>query len=172
MSQKNSQDRKRIHERSTVHQTVSNVKPLGSQMKKTIGWQKYEDIIEQNISSPLMNSIMEKFNTIIDPSEKEDTNSWESVTSKKRKNIKHHGMVPISQQLIEDISMLNNFECWMGHTNFDITPEIRDRLDKIKGIELLKICSRYRFFIGIGKMFVFSGCETRKLKILFYKQEF
>jgi len=129
-------------------------------MKKTIGWQKYEDIIEQNISSPLMNSIMEKFNTLIDPTEKEDTNSWESSYEQEEEEYKTSGMLPISQQLIEDISMLNNFECWMGHTNFDITPEIRDRLDKIKGIELLKICSRYRFFIGIGKMFVFS--EVRK----------
>ena len=56
--------------------------------------------------------------------------------------------------------MLNNFECWMGHTNFDITPEIKNKLDTIKGVELLKICSRYRFFIGIGKMFEFS--DVRK----------
>ena len=82
-------------------------------MKKTIGWQKYEDIIEQNISSPLMNSIMEKFNTIIDPSEKEDTNSWESSYEQEEEEYKTSGMLPISQQLIEDISMLNNFECWM-----------------------------------------------------------
>ena len=143
-----------------MHQTVSDVKSLGKKMKKTIGWQKYEDIIEQNISSPLMNSIMEKFNNIIDTPEKEETSSWESTYEQEEEEYKTSSMLPISQQLIEDISMLNNFECWMGHTNFDITPEIRDGLDKIKGIELLKICSRYRFFIGIGKMFVFS--EVRK----------
>ena len=129
-------------------------------MKKKIGWQKYEDIIEKNISSPLMKSIMEKFNNLIEPeSEKEESNSWESSYDEEE-DYKTSSMLPISQQLIEDISMLNNFECWMGHTNFDITPAIKNQLDTIRGVELLKVCSRYRFFIGIGKMFEFS--DVRK----------
>lgn len=129
-------------------------------MKRKIGWQKYEDIIEKNISSPLMKSIMEKFNNLIEPeSEKEESNSWESSYDEEE-DYKTSSMLPISQQLIEDISMLNNFECWMGHTNFDITPAIKNQLDTIKGVELLKVCSRYRFFIGIGKMFEFS--DVRK----------
>ena len=143
-----------------MHQTVSNVKPLGKNMKRKIGWQKYEDIIEKNISSPLMKSIMEKFNNLIEPeSEKEESNSWESSYDEEE-DYKTSSMLPISQQLIEDISMLNNFECWMGHTNFDITPAIKNQLDTIRGVELLKVCSRYRFFIGIGKMFEFS--DVRK----------
>jgi dimeric dUTPase (all-alpha-NTP-PPase superfamily) len=48
----------------------------------------------------------------------------------------------------------------MGHTNFDITNRIKETLDSIEGIEILKICSRYRFFIGVGQMFNFS--EVRK----------
>jgi len=129
-------------------------------MKRKIGWQKYEDIIEKNISSPLMKSIMEKFNNLIEPeSEKEESNSWESSYDEEE-DYKTSSMLPISQQLIEDISMLNNFECWMGHTNFDITPAIKNQLDTIRGVELLKVCSRYRFFIGIGKMFEFS--DVRK----------
>jgi len=144
-----------------VHQTISNAKPLGVNMKRKIGWQKYEDIIEQNISSPLMNSIMEKFNNLVDPSsDKEESNTWESSYDDEEEEYKTSSMMPISQQLIEDISMLNNFECWMGHTDFDITPDIKNKLDAIKGVELLKICSRYRFFIGIGKMFEFS--DVRK----------
>ena len=129
-------------------------------MKRKIGWQKYEDIIEKNISSPLMKNIMEKFNNLIEPeSEKEESNSWESSYDEEE-DYKTSSMLPISQQLIEDISMLNNFECWMGHTNFDITPAIKNQLDTIRGVELLKVCSRYRFFIGIGKMFEFS--DVRK----------
>ncbi len=129
-------------------------------MKRKIGWQKYEDIIEKNISSPLMKSIMDKFNNLIEPeSEKEESNSWESSYDEEE-DYKTSSMLPISQQLIEDISMLNNFECWMGHTNFDITPAIKNQLDTIRGVELLKVCSRYRFFIGIGKMFEFS--DVRK----------
>jgi hypothetical protein len=67
---------------------------------------------------------------------------------------------PMSQKLLEDIHVISNFDCWVGHTNFDITHKIKDKLDKIPGVELLKICSRYRFFIGIGNMFDFS--EVRK----------
>jgi hypothetical protein len=52
------------------------------------------------------------------------------------------------------------FDCWMGHTNFDITPKIKEQLNKIQGVEVLKICSRYRFFIGVGKMFSFT--DVRK----------
>lgn len=45
------------------------------------------------------------------------------------------------------------FDCWICHTNFTITEEDKNRLDLVEGIEVLKIMSRYRFFIGIGKMF-------------------
>ncbi len=66
-------------------------------------------------------------------------------------------MLPLTPQVIDDISMLANFDCWIGHTNFDITPSIRDQLNKIEGIEVLKIFSRYRFFVGIGQMFDFQN---------------
>ena len=68
---------------------------------------------------------------------------------------------PVSQQLLEDVTMLSNYDCWIGHTNFDITPIVKDKLNKIPGIEVLKICSRYRFFIGIGNMFDFT--DVRKI---------
>jgi hypothetical protein len=45
----------------------------------------------------------------------------------------------------------------LGHTNFNITKEIKDKLNRTEGIELLKICSRYRFFIGVGRMFDFGN---------------
>ena len=56
--------------------------------------------------------------------------------------------------------MASSFDCWMGHTNFNITQETLDNLNKMEGVEVLKICSRYRFFIGIGRMFDFT--EVRK----------
>ena len=53
--------------------------------------------------------------------------------------------------------MLTNFDCWVGHTNFNLSKKIASELEKIEGVELLRICSRYRFFIGIGKMFDFKA---------------
>jgi hypothetical protein len=53
----------------------------------------------------------------------------------------------------EQMSPTKMFDCWIGHTNFDITEVEKNALDQVEGIEVLKIMSRYRFFIGIGKLF-------------------
>jgi dimeric dUTPase (all-alpha-NTP-PPase superfamily) len=63
-------------------------------------------------------------------------------------------MVP--ENLSNEIQLLSNFDCWVGHTNFNITEEIKNTMNRIDGIEVLKICSRYRFFIGVGKCFNFK----------------
>ena len=47
------------------------------------------------------------------------------------------------------------FDCWIGHTNFDITSEIAMELEEIPGIEAFKVLSRYRFFIGVAQLFDF-----------------
>ena len=69
-------------------------------------------------------------------------------------------LLPITQQLMDDMAMLSNFDCWIGHTNFDITKHIKSTLNKTEGVEILKIISRYRFFVGVGQMFDFK--EVRK----------
>ena len=127
-------------------------------LKRKIGWQKYEDIIESQINSPLLNTILSNISKKIeddpqyeDSSSYEDQEETEEITS----------TFPVSDKMLEDITMLSNFECWIVHSNFDITKEIKNILNKTEGVELLKICSRYRFFIGIGKMFEFKN--VRKL---------
>lgn len=129
--------------------------------KLKIGWQKYEDLLEKQISSPLigtlMENIMSQMTDALPINEDEDD---EETMDKVHHMMPAPMMIPMSQQLIEDISMLSNYDCWIGHTNFDITHKIKDKLNAIDGIEILKICSRYRFFIGIGQMFNFA--EVRK----------
>jgi uncharacterized secreted protein with C-terminal beta-propeller domain len=56
--------------------------------------------------------------------------------------------------------MITNFDCWIGHTNFDITNDTKKILDATEGVEVLKIFSRYRFFIGVGKMFKFQNVRN------------
>lgn len=123
--------------------------------KYKIGWQKYEDYLEKQLSSPMLNIVSEIFKSqftqensgVVDDEDIYDVPEQENQSS---------SIIPISQKLMEDISMLSSYECWLGHTNFDITEETKDILDKVNGIEMLTICSRYRFFIGIGHMFDFS----------------
>ena len=64
-------------------------------------------------------------------------------------------------QLHDKMNILNQFDCWMGYTNFDITKSIQSSMEKIEGVELLKIVTRYRFFLGVGKLFDFS--DVRRL---------
>ena len=48
----------------------------------------------------------------------------------------------------------DRWDCWIGHTNFDITNNVAAKLDsEIDGVEALKILGRYSFFIGVAKLF-------------------
>lgn len=69
-------------------------------------------------------------------------------------NILHtpFGMVPSESALKPS----DRWECWLGYTNFDLTHKVSDRMKFIKGVEALKIMSRYTFCVGVGKMFNFS----------------
>ena len=60
-------------------------------------------------------------------------------------------------QLHDKMSVLNQFDCWMGHSNFDITRGVQKILEKTDGVELLIVTSRYRFFLGIGRLFDFRS---------------
>lgn len=122
--------------------------------KLKIGWQKYEDLLEQQLSSPLINMLTSKLAETEEEETYEDTYEESEEDLSSSTNV---SLFPVSPQLIEDMTMLSNYECWIGHTNFDITEEMKDILNSIDGIEIMRICSRYRFFIGIGRMFSFKN---------------
>ena len=60
----------------------------------------------------------------------------------------------------------NKYDCWIGHTNFDITHEIKNIIERIDGVEVLKVLTRYRFFVGVAKMFDFKTVRDEIEKIL------
>ena len=45
------------------------------------------------------------------------------------------------------------FNFWIGHTNFDITHNVKETIEAVDGIEILDVFTRYRFRIAIGKSF-------------------
>jgi len=135
--------------------------------QKTIAWQKYEDYIEKQLSSPVLMSILQNIAALhnpqiindegdedIDDNEIDDDEDY--LEDKDELNKIVSPIVPLTSQIVEDISILSSFDCWIGHTNFDITINTKNTLDKTNGVEVLKILSRYRFFIGIGKLFDFK----------------
>lgn len=126
---------------------------------KQIGWQKYEDYLEKQLSSPILTTIIQNAALQHLESLDDEIDSDEDLEDYEEDNesiIKSSPMIPLTPQLIEDIAMLSSFDCWMGHTNFDLTNNTKDILNKVPGIEVLKICSRYRFLIGVGRMFDFT----------------
>jgi hypothetical protein len=127
-------------------------------MTKKIGWQKYEDMIKNQISSPFASLLLTNNINLLEYEEEEDHESLdlESLMDSDQDVI----IVPVPENFSEQLNLLTSYECWIGHTNFDITESKKEALEKTEGVEVLKICSRYRFFIGIGKMFKFS--EVRK----------
>lgn len=134
--------------------------------EKKIAWQKYEDYIEKQLSSPILINILQNLaslqNNVIkdetdEEEDEEDDDDYDIDDEIKSSKIITTPFMPLTNQVMEDISMLSTFDCWIGHTNFDVTNNIKNILDEIPGIELLKICSRYRFFIGVGKLFDFKN---------------
>lgn len=68
------------------------------------------------------------------------------------------GIVPVNDENISS----NNFDFWVGHTNFNITEDVINVLNTIPGIEILDVFSRYRFRISIAKHHDFTFREVRK----------
>lgn len=59
------------------------------------------------------------------------------------------GIVPINEYT--DASKIFNF--WIGHANFNLSLDLIKIIESIQGVETLNIFTRYRFRIGIGKLF-------------------
>lgn len=121
-------------------------------MSRRIGWQKYEDMLECQLDSPLLDILISK---IPESGEPEGY-----IEASEEARMDQEVVVPIDEKMLENITLTANFDCWMGHTNFNLTPATKSVLNKVDGVEILKICSRYRFFIGIGKMFEFNDVRA------------
>lgn len=132
-------------------------------INKKIGWQKFEDLIESQLTSPVMDRVYKAIYSQYQTMAEEDFSEEEIEMMQELMEAEDpspQAALPIDQKTLDNISMASSFDCWMGHTNFNITEDTLDNLNKMEGVEVLKICSRYRFFIGIGRMFDFK--EVRK----------
>ena len=128
--------------------------------KKKIGWQKYESVIEDQLTSPFLQDMLASLQPEITQEEEQEYQSIMRELQESGQEVQFVDSSPqmnLSEQFINEVSMLTNFDCWVGHTNFNLSKKIVSELERIEGVELLRICSRYRFFIGIGKMFDFKA---------------
>jgi len=128
-------------------------------MSKKIGWQKYEDMLKKQISSPLASIMM---NSQLNLTEEEllEEEYLEGDGFEEENELQEIMAVPVPNSFYEQISLITNYDCWLGHSNFNLTPSIKSEIERVEGVEVLKICSRYRFFLGVGQMFKFT--DVRK----------
>jgi len=59
------------------------------------------------------------------------------------------GIIPMT----EDSNPSKVFNFWLGNTSFKITHKIIAIIDDIEGVETLSVFTRYRFRVGIAKLF-------------------
>jgi len=125
---------------------------------KEIAWEKWEDDIVQERPADTIKS---------DASDEDDELSIEALEAAFSQEIPKVVSTAVGIFEIYDRNKpSNNYDCWLGHTNFDITNEIKNSIEKIGGVEVLKILTRYRFFVGVAKMFDFKTVRIEIEKIL------
>ena len=126
---------------------------------KIILWQKWIDPYEPPTDEG-------KVLTDLSEDELDDSAHWDSYAEGLDENVDENknpvlfhsstkaimtpmGMIP----MYEKTACTKIFKFWIGHTNFNITPDVASTIEKIEGVEILDIFTRYRFRIAIGKAF-------------------
>ena len=116
-------------------------------LNKKIAWERWdEDVVEQEI----VENFYDKHEDIEDEEGVEEALAF-------LERIPSLVTTPMGMfQLHDKMNIMNQFDCWMGYTNFDITKSVEETIESTEGVELLSVMTRYRFFLGDGKMFSFS----------------
>ena len=66
----------------------------------------------------------------------------------------------------------DRWDCWIGHTNFNITHHIASMIEEAEGVEALTILGRYSFFIGVAALFDIKNVrEEIEQKLCEYTEE-
>ena len=122
-------------------------------MSRKIGWQKYEDVIQSEMYSPIANMIFEEIASDVEPEEYE-----EEEMERSRNFI-------CTKKFYETIALMSRFDCWIGHTNFNITNSIKNKLNEVDGIEVLNVLVDTGFLLELEKClnFLMLGKILKKL---------
>ena len=125
-------------------------------MNKQIAWEKWDtDLLEQ-----------EMIDDVIETSDESEMDLVEEALDLMSKIPKLVTTPAGVFQLHDKMNILSQFDCWMGYTNFNITQGVQDKIETAEGVELLIIISRYRFFLGVGKLFNFKNVRSEIEKVL------
>lgn len=118
-----------------------------------IVWEKWVDPFGIDGDDELVNDSFFD-DTDNDPGDMPETGeATEQQFIKKTKHIRAlstpMGIIPME----ETVPSGKIFNFWIGYTNFNITKNIAYIIEQTDGVETLDIFTRYRFRIGVGKLF-------------------
>ena len=85
----------------------------------------------------------------IDANEDETTDDIDIHKQQIKAIVTPMGLIPYD----EHNAASKSFNFWTGHTNFNLSFPITKMIENTDGVETLDIFTRYRFRIGIGKLF-------------------
>lgn len=127
---------------------------MTSKSENLIVWQKWFDPLGEDDLDQMedMDSASEpEFYTEDEPElvEHEDGEGEEFYKRPTRVIMTPMGIIPYT----ENTASNKIFNFWVGHTNFNLNLAICRLIEDAEGIEALDIFTRYRFRIGVGKLF-------------------
>ena len=135
--------------------------------QKKIGWQKYEDVIEDQVSNPFIEHIVSKLASPIEESKDLPEEIQEMLDISEEDDIMGDlapGSVPISNELVQELSLAINYDCWVGHANFDITPSVMSKLKRTEGVEALKIILKTNIVTKLRSLLMKREILNEKIK--------
>lgn len=116
--------------------------------KRFVKWEKFENVISEGVLNfkrilatkmPELETEHSQFDDYADDDDEEDYMPMIRV--------------PITPDLLSSVKLSSSFNCWYLHTSFPIRESTIDQLDNARGIEMVKVVSRYRYLIAIGQAF-------------------
>ena len=110
-------------------------------MTKKICWLKWEDPFDPKEKDSNLEIQSQKDGFIENQDEESDRHL--------RVIVGPYGTIPINENSITG----KLYKMWVGHCNFDITKDISNIIEKVAGVEILRVWTRYRFWIGVGNLF-------------------
>ena len=107
----------------------------------TIAWEKWNDPMENMSESPDKDE---------DDDEDEEYEDKPNMEMKLMKCLS----TPMGISSIPEESLLSkNINFWVGNTNFNISAGICNIINQASGVETFDVFTRYKFRVGIGKLF-------------------
>lgn len=115
------------------------------------GYQHIHETLDDMLEEPSFDNDLEPEAVNNNDNETESTDDMDTFVHKQQIKaiVTPMGLIPYD----EHNAASKSFNFWTGHTNFNLSAPITKMIEKTDGVETLDIFTRYRFRIGIGKLF-------------------